>query len=50
MAFEHVNNLENSSQKKNLENHTIACGVTFEDEDTFKRVIRKFVVLNEFEL
>jgi hypothetical protein len=34
----------------NLENPTIACGVTFEDGDTFKRAIRQFAVLNEFEI
>jgi hypothetical protein len=33
-----------------LENPTIACGVTFEDGDTFKGAIRQFAVLNEFEI
>lgn len=33
-----------------LENPTIALGVTFEDGDTFKRAIRQFAVLNEFEI
>jgi len=40
-VFEHVTDLENP---------TIACGVTFEDGDTFKRAIRQFAVLNEFEI
>lgn len=40
-VLEHVNDLENP---------TIACGVTFEDGDTFKRAIRQFAVLNEFEI
>lgn len=34
----------------NLENPTIACGVTFEDGHTFKRAIRQYAVLNEFEI
>jgi hypothetical protein len=33
-----------------LENPTIALGVTFEDGDTFKRAIRQYAVLNEFEI
>ncbi|XP_066325231.1 uncharacterized protein [Miscanthus floridulus] len=40
-VFEHVTDLENP---------TIACGVTFEDGDTFKRAIRQFAVLNEFKI
>ena len=39
-----------SEHVTNLENPTIACGVTFEDGDTFKRAIRQFAVLNEFEI
>ena len=34
----------------NLENPTIALNVTFEDGDTFKRAIRQYAVLNEFEI
>ncbi|WVZ74436.1 LOW QUALITY PROTEIN: hypothetical protein U9M48_022615 [Paspalum notatum var. saurae] len=34
----------------NLENPTIAVGLTFEDGDTFKRAIRQYAVLNEFEI
>jgi hypothetical protein len=34
----------------NLENPTIECGVTFEDRDTFKRAIRQYAVLKEFEI
>ena len=34
----------------NLENPTIECGVTFEDGDTFKRAIRQYAVLKEFEI
>lgn len=33
-----------------LENPTIAVGVTFEDGDTFKRAIRQYAVLKEFEI
>jgi hypothetical protein len=39
--YEHVTNLENP---------TIECGVTFEDGETFKRAIRHYVVLKEFEI
>jgi hypothetical protein len=41
---------EVSEHVTNLENPTIACGVTFEDGDTFKRAIRHYAVLNEFEI
>jgi hypothetical protein len=41
---------EVSEHVTNLENPTIALGVTFEDRDTFKRAIRQFAVLNEFEI
>ena len=41
---------EVSEHVTNLENPTIALGVTFEDGDTFKRAIRQFAVLNEFEI
>ncbi|XP_039787028.1 uncharacterized protein LOC120653334 [Panicum virgatum] len=34
----------------NLENPTIALNETFEDGDTFKRAIRQYAVLNEFEI
>ncbi|WVZ81087.1 hypothetical protein U9M48_028508 [Paspalum notatum var. saurae] len=34
----------------NLENPTITVGVTFEDGDTFKKAIRQYAVLNEFEI
>lgn len=34
----------------NLENPTIALNMTFEDGDTFKRAIRQYAVLNEFEI
>ncbi|CAN6192258.1 unnamed protein product [Urochloa humidicola] len=40
-TIEHVTNLENPS---------IAVGVTFEDGDIFKRAIRQYAVLNEFEI
>ncbi|CAN6238101.1 unnamed protein product [Urochloa humidicola] len=40
-TVEHVTNLENPS---------IAVGVTFEDGATFKRAIRQYAVLNEFEI
>jgi hypothetical protein len=33
-----------------LENPTIGIGVTFEDGDTFKRAIRQYAVLHEFEI
>lgn len=33
-----------------LENPTIAVGVTFEDGNTFQRAIRQYAVLNEFEI
>ena len=33
-----------------LENPTIAVGVTFEDGDTFKRAIKQYAVLHEFEI
>jgi hypothetical protein len=49
----HVDNeagYEVSEHVTNLENPTIAVGATFEDGDTFKRAIRQFVVLNEFEI
>ena len=39
-----------SEHVTNLDNPTIAYGVTFEDGDTFKRAIRHYVVLNEFEI
>ena len=39
-----------SEHVTNLDNPTIACGVTFEDGDTFKRAIRHYAVLNEFEI
>ena len=41
---------ETSEHVTNLENPTIACGVTFEDGDTFKRAIRQYAVLKEFEI
>ncbi|XP_066320643.1 uncharacterized protein [Miscanthus floridulus] len=41
---------ETSEHVTNLENPTIACGVTFEDRDTFKRAIRQYAVLKEFEI
>ncbi|CAN6382124.1 unnamed protein product [Urochloa humidicola] len=34
----------------NLENPTLAIGMTFEDGDTFKKAIRQYAVLNEFEI
>ncbi|CAN6249838.1 unnamed protein product [Urochloa humidicola] len=40
-TVEHVTNLENPS---------IAVGVTFEDGDIFRRAIRQYAVLNEFEI
>jgi hypothetical protein len=41
---------EVSEHVTNLENPTIAVGVTFEDGNTFKSAIMQFVVLNEFEI
>jgi hypothetical protein len=39
-----------SQHVTNLENPTIALGVTFEDGDTFKRAIRQYAVRNEFKI